>query len=178
VFGIVAQSNGHLALTSAPGVGTSFRIYLPIQPFTDGDDRTSAVATPEAATGSETILLVEDSTPVRALARRVLERQGYVVIEAGDGVEGIEAAERFPGRIDLVLTDAVMPRVGGGELARAIRESRHGIRVLYMTGYTDDELIRSCVRDDQDSLLNKPFTPDALVAAVREALDAPERTMV
>jgi two-component system cell cycle sensor histidine kinase/response regulator CckA len=178
VFGIVAQSNGHLALTSTPGVGTTLRIYLPIQPFTDRDDRTSAVATPDAVTGSETILLVEDSTPVRALARRVLERQGYVIIEAGDGVEGIEAAERFPGRIDLVLTDAVMPRVGGGELVRAIRESRHGIRVLYMTGYTDDELIRSCVRDDQDSLLNKPFTPDALVAAVREALDAPERTMV
>jgi len=175
VFGIVTQSDGYLALSSTPGVGTSFRIFLPIQPFTELDDRTSAHADPAAMTGSETILLVEDSAPVRALARRVLERQGYVVIEASDGVEGIEASEKYPERIDLVLTDAIMPRVGGGELARTIRESRRGIHVLYMTGYTDDELVRAGLRNDQDSLVHKPFTPDALIAAVRQTLDVPER---
>jgi PAS domain S-box-containing protein len=174
VFGIVTQSNGHLAVTSAPGTGTSFKIFLPIQPFTELDDRTSSQTVPTAVAGGETILLVEDSAPVRGLARRVLEKQGYAVIEACDGVEGIEASERFAGRIDLVLTDAIMPRAGGGELVRAVRESRHGIRVLYMTGYTEDELVRAGVRNDQDSLVQKPFTPDALVAAVRQTLALPE----
>jgi len=177
VFGIVTQSNGFLDLSSAPGIGTTIRIYLPIQPFTELDDRTSADPHPDDATGSETILLVEDSAPVRALARRVLERQGYVVLEASDGVEGIEAAEEFAGEIDLVLTDAIMPRAGGGELVRAIRASRPGVRVLYMTGYTEDELVRAGVRNDQDNLMLKPFTPDTLVSAVRQTLDSPERVM-
>jgi PAS domain S-box-containing protein len=178
VFGIVTQSEGHLALSSTPGVGTRFRIFFPIQPFTEFDDRTSAHADFAAATGSETILLVEDSAPVRALARRVLERQGYIVIEASDGVEGTEASENYSERIDLVLTDAIMPRMGGGELVRTIREFRPGIRVLYMTGYTDNELVRAGLKNDHDSLIHKPFTPDALMAAVRQTLDMPERVAV
>jgi two-component system cell cycle sensor histidine kinase/response regulator CckA len=178
VFGIVTQSNGHLAVTSAPGMGASFKIFLPIQPFTQLDDRTSTQTAQMPVAGGETILLVEDSAPVRGLARRVLEKQGYAVIEASDGVEGIEASARFPGRIDLVLTDAIMPRAGGGELVRAIRETRREIRVLYMTGYTEDQLVRAGLRNDQDSLVQKPFTPDALVAAVRETLDMPERVLV
>jgi two-component system cell cycle sensor histidine kinase/response regulator CckA len=177
VFGIVTQSNGHLAVTSAPGMGASFKIFLPIQPFTQLDDRTSTQTAQMPVAGGETILLVEDSAPVRGLARRVLEKQGYAVIEASDGVEGIEASARFPGRIDLVLTDAIMPRAGGGELVRAIRETRREIRVLYMTGYTEDQLVRAGLRNDQDSLVQKPFTPDALVAAVRETLDMPERVL-
>src|SRR5690349_18325364 len=124
VYGIVKQSGGYIAVTSEPGKGTTFQIYLPAEtdPASMATDGTgSSEATPE---GSGTILLVEDEKPVRALARRVLEQAGYTVLEAADGLEGARVAEGFEGEIDLLLTDVVMPNLGGRSLADRLRTTR------------------------------------------------------
>ena len=172
VFGIVTQSNGYLAVESSPGDGATFSIYLPLQ----DDDRVEVAAAPFrpiVSHGSETVLLAEDSDQLRALTTRLLEKQGYRVLAARDGAEALEIAAGFDERIDLVLTDAVMPRVGGGELVNALRAMRDDFRVLYMTGYTDDELVRRGLGEGQDELLHKPFTPAALTAVVRRVLESP-----
>jgi PAS domain S-box-containing protein len=170
VYGIVKQSGGHIELTSVPGRGTSFRIYLPQQ-----DKAPEAVLPQErlAPGGKETILLVEDEDGVRKLARRVLEDKGYRVIAAADGEEALAACERHAGAIDLLLTDAVMPRLGGGELARRVRAMRPGVKVLFMSGFTDSALVRQGVASGQVDCLVKPYSPNDLAQAVREALDRP-----
>ncbi|MEP6491255.1 MAG: PAS domain S-box protein [bacterium] len=172
VFGIVAQSNGFLSVDSAPGSGTAFDIYLPIQSIELLPVRHEIMNADKRPRG-QTILVAEDSEQLRALARRILERDGYGVITAADGVEAIELAAAFSGRIDLVLTDAVMPRLGGGELIRALRETRTDFRVLYMTGYTEDDLVRRGVGANQGELLHKPFTPETLSRQVRLVLNTP-----
>jgi PAS domain S-box-containing protein len=168
VYGIVAQSGGHLGVDSAPGAGSTFTVYLPAV-----DAQAAAEEEPTldegTLTGAETVLLVEDDAGVRAFAELVLSRYGYTVLSAGDGSEALGVAAAHEGVIDMLVTDVVMPRMKGPELAEAVVRLRPGIRVLYMSGYTDAmELPETAVGD----VVPKPFSEETLVRKVREALDA------
>src|SRR5205085_12471001 len=120
--------------------------------------------------GAETILLVEDEEVVRSLARLVLEMHGYTVLEAGNAGEALLVYNRYPGRIHLMVTDVVMPGLSGRELAERLETLGHGLKVLYMSGYTDDAMVRHGTSDAKIPFLQKPFTPEALARKVREVL--------
>jgi CheY-like chemotaxis protein len=170
VHGIVRQHGGAIRVRSVVGGGTTFEIYLPqVEPVAETWGADEAGAPP--ATGHETILLVEDEDDVRALAREVLERQGYTVLEASDGAQALQVYEKERERIDLILTDVVMPHMSGREMVDRVCASRPDMRVLYMSGYTGDAIVRHGVLDASMLLLGKPFTPIALIAKVREVLD-------
>jgi len=124
-------------------------------------------------TGSETILVAEDEDGVRSLTREVLEKYGYTVLEAANGEEALKVAEQHEGRLDLLLSDVVMPRMGGPELAQALLAKRPSVKVLYMSGYTDHPMVRRGVVNAGVAFLQKPFTPTVLVSRVREVLEAP-----
>jgi len=170
VHGVVRQHGGEIRVRSVVGGGTTFEIYLPqIEASPEAAGTSEAAVRP--ATGSETILLAEDEGDVRALAREVLERQGYTVLEAGDGAQALQVYEKERERIDLILTDVVMPRMSGRELVDRVRATKPAMPVLYMSGYTEDAILRHGVRDASMLLLGKPFTPGDLVLKIREVLD-------
>jgi DNA-binding response OmpR family regulator len=170
VYGIVKQSGGFIAVSSEVGVGTRFEIFLPpVSGVSDVID--TAAPSPGPATGTETILLVEDEEPVRALARRCLEETGYRVLVASRPSEAEEIAGKFAGTIHLLLTDVVMPGDSGAELARRLTTSRPALRVLYMSGYTDDAITHRGVLAPGIELLEKPFDPPILIRRVRDVLD-------
>ena len=169
VYGIARQSGGHVTVRSAPGEGSTFRVFLPCAAAEQDVQAGGAPATPPEP-GTGTVLMVEDADAVRAFAARVLARCGYRVVEARDGREALEAALRPDEAIDLVLTDVVMPEMSGAELARRIREARPGVPVAYMTGYADEEVMRHGPLPADTLLLQKPFTAEALAALVRDAL--------
>lgn len=121
--------------------------------------------------GSETILVAEDEEGVRNLAREVLEKYGYTVLEASNGEEALALAERHEGPLDLLLSDVVMPRMGGPELAQALVERRPNVKVLYMSGYTEHPMVRRGVVESGVAFLQKPFTPTVLVSRIREVLE-------
>jgi two-component system cell cycle sensor histidine kinase/response regulator CckA len=123
--------------------------------------------------GSETILVAEDEDGVRSLTREVLEKYGYTVLEAANGEEALKVAESHEGPVDLLLSDVVMPRMGGPELAQALLAKRPSVKVLYMSGYTDHPMVRRGVVNAGVAFLQKPFTPTVLVSRVREVLEAP-----
>jgi two-component system cell cycle sensor histidine kinase/response regulator CckA len=170
VHGIVTQSDGHIVLDTEPGRGTTFRIHLPRM-----DAPAKAAEVPEAEAeppqGSETILLVEDETSLREIVRESLESVGYVVLTARDGAEAEEMCADRDLTVDLVLTDVVMPRVSGRELADRLRVMRPEIAILYMSGYTDDAVVLHGVLKEDMALVQKPFTASVLARRVREALD-------
>jgi PAS domain S-box-containing protein len=169
VYGIIQQVGGHLGVYSEPGVGTTFKIYLPP---TDAPVPNAGFEHEEAMPfGVETILLVEDEDGVRALGRYVLHASGYTVLEAANGREALEVAGKHSGRIDLLVTDVVMPEVQGRALAERLTQERPGIKVLYMSGYTDDAVVRHGVLSAETHFLQKPFTPSGLAHKVREVLD-------
>jgi PAS domain S-box-containing protein len=170
VHGVVRQHGGAIHVTSAVGGGTTFEILLP-----QVEEKPEPVRVDETAgretRGLETILLVEDEDDVRALAREVLERHGYTVLEASDGREALRRYEAGAAGIDMILTDVVMPRMSGRELVDRVRAIRPDMRVLYMSGYTEDAILRHGVHDASTVLLGKPFAPAALLAKIREVLD-------
>jgi PAS domain S-box-containing protein len=171
VYGIVKHSGGEVVVESAPESGATFRVYLPtVTPRRDGAE--SPARGVVSARGSETLLLVEDEDDVRALASEILQSSGYTVLEARHGNDALAVSSCHPGRIDLLLTDVVMPQLGGPELAERLLRLRPDTRVLFMSGYTDD-MIHRRVASQGFPLLDKPFSPEALTRKVREALEPP-----
>jgi CheY-like chemotaxis protein len=183
VYGIVNQSGGHIRVDSERGKGTTFRVFLPrvevasrsADAATAPETVTAAGAPPHRSRG-ESILLVEDAQPVRGVVREILEMQGYEVIEASHGAEALTLEAAHEGPIHLLLTDVVMPEMSGRELAQRLVPLRPEMSVLYISGYTDDAIVRHGVLEAGIAFLPKPFTPDALAAKVREILDTPRRS--
>ncbi|MGA7553457.1 MAG: PAS domain S-box protein [Candidatus Acidiferrales bacterium] len=171
VYGIVKQSGGYVWVYSEPGRGTSFKVYLPRiedeQTARGRDNKIEAKALPR---GSETVLLVEDEKGVRELAREYLELTGYTVIAAEDGHTALELAAMHVGPIQLLMTDVVMPGISGRELAGRVKTIRPEIKVLFMSGYTDQAVVHHGILDTDAALLQKPFTMAALAAKLREIL--------
>jgi two-component system, cell cycle sensor histidine kinase and response regulator CckA len=181
VFGIVKQSGGEIWVDSEPGKGTTFKIALPV---VDPEKRAKAGERNGAgvlaggrarrrAGRTETVLLVEDEQMVRAMVRSILETRGYRVLEAGTGNEALDLAARYEGPVHVLLTDVVMPGMTGRQLADRLAALRPEIRILYISGHTDDEIIRRGVLQQGTGFLAKPFTADALTGKIRELLDAP-----
>lgn len=169
VYGIAKQSGGFVTVRSRPGMGSSFELFLPAA---GADETLDADAAPNPKhRGTETILLVEDEDAVRQLAKRMLRGLGYTVLTARNGREALELASTDPSRIDLVLTDVVMPTMSGRQLAEAITTRRPGVKVVYMSGYTDDVIIRKGLDDPGVSFIEKPFTMTSLAARIRQRLD-------
>jgi PAS domain S-box-containing protein len=169
VYGIVKQSGGDIWVYSERGRGTTFKVFLPRVEDAATRTSTDGVAAPRG--GEETVLLVEDAEGVRDFAREILEGHGYRVLEAGDPVEALALAERHAGRIDLLATDVVMPKMSGRSLAERLMKRRPDVRVLYLSGYTEDAIVHHGVLDPGIPFLPKPFTPAALARKVREVLD-------
>ena len=168
-YGIVTQSGGYIGVYSEPGRGATFKIYLPRVL-----DEAPAEPVPLPANvegGSETILLVEDEEIVRGIATEILQRSGYTVLAAATPEDALAVAERQPGTIDLLLTDVVMPKMGGRDLAVRVCALRPGIKVLYTSGYTDAAIVHHGVLGEGPAFLQKPFTRKVLLRRVREALD-------
>jgi CheY-like chemotaxis protein len=165
VYGIVKQSDGYVWAYSEPGRGTTMKVYLPV---TDAvADAASEAPATQPATSGELVLVVEDDAPVRSIAARVLAEVGYRVLEAGSGAEAIELLRRGQERPALVLTDVVMPGMSGSELAAAVARLAPGTPVLFTSGYTDGEILRRGLLEPGADFLPKPFSPEALVRAVR-----------
>ncbi|HEY0729182.1 MAG TPA: ATP-binding protein [Pyrinomonadaceae bacterium] len=173
VYGIVKQSGGNIWVYSEEGRGTTFKIYFP-QVREEAEEYRRVTAKAEAPRGSETILLVEDADWVRKLARQLLERAGYRVVEASGAEEAIRIIETSTNgtKIDLVLTDVIMPGMSGNDMSKHLLAQRPDLPVLYMSGYTDDAIVQHGVLEPGINFIQKPFSPDALALKVREVLDA------
>jgi len=173
VYGIIKQSGGYIWVHSEPDRGTRFTIYLP--------RAVNAAPTPShgvaavAPQGSETVLLIEDEDAVRHLVCRVLQQQGYTVLEARDGDEALRMLADYEEPIDLVVTDLVMPGLSGRALVEELASTHRRFKVLFVSGYTDDEIIRRGLLDPRVEFLEKPFTVNSFAQRVREVLDSPSR---
>jgi CheY-like chemotaxis protein len=170
-YGIIRQSGGAIGIVSALGKGTTASIYLPLvveKAQTEASKRPRA----EALTGAETILLVEDEARVRKLIVDVLSARGYTVLEATRGEEAIRLVNAHNGSIDLAVVDVVMPEMSGPDLIKQIEPIRPDLRVLYISGYTDEAIVHHGIPDSGAAFLQKPFLPDDLAVKVREVLDA------
>ncbi|HEY2329276.1 MAG TPA: response regulator, partial [Verrucomicrobiae bacterium] len=170
--GIIKQSGGHIAVYSEPGRGATFKIYLPqVEPLV----KSPALPLPSSSLpqGTETILLVEDDPALREMAATLLNRLGYTVCPAGNGVEALTLAHQpTTGHIDLLFTDVVMPHMSGKELADRVRALFPQTKILFTSAYTEGAIVHQGVLNEGVALLQKPFTPSALADKVREILDA------
>lgn len=169
VYGIVKQSGGYVWVYSEPGQGTTFKIYLPradeaVRPISRDAIRI------EDLRGTERVLLVEDEDPVREVSARLLRRAGYSVVDHKDGQSALRDFERSDKDFDILVTDMMMPGMGGRELARQVRSTRPAMPIVFMSGYTDDEELRSSLLDSRALFIEKPFTPELLLSKLREAL--------
>jgi PAS domain S-box-containing protein len=172
VYGIVSQSGGHVSVESEPGQGTTFKVYLPRVAEAARSAAAPARDLPFAR-GTETVLLVEDEEVVRRLARRALETCGYTVLEAGNGEEAVALSASRAAHIDILITDVVMPKMSGRELVEHLSVTRPGLKILYMSGYTDDAVVHRGVLNEATHFLQKPFTMRALARKIRDVLDGP-----
>jgi CheY-like chemotaxis protein len=171
VYGIVKQSDGYIAVRSAPGKGTTFEVHFPHVPGSvRGPAEPGSDALPR---GAETVLLVEDEEAVRKLLGQILTSAGYRVIDAGGGAEALERSRLHPGALDLMITDVVMPGLSGPQLAVRLAEERPGIRVLFISGHADGTLGAEAPLGPGRSFLYKPFTAGDLTRRVRQILDGP-----
>jgi signal transduction histidine kinase/CheY-like chemotaxis protein len=170
VYGVVKQSGGFIWVYSEPGHGTTFKIYLP-EVAEEVDRSVVEKVAPRAQKGSETILIVEDEESVRDLVKDYLVAAGYHVLEASDGVQALEIAAGHKGTIHMLVTDVVMPRLSGREVAARISATRTNLRVLYISGYTDDSVFRHGVLEGGMAFLQKPFNLKTLAQKIREVLD-------
>jgi CheY-like chemotaxis protein len=164
-----------VSVYSEPGQGTTFKVYLPHVAASDP----SPVLGPAMSRfprGSETIMLVDDDEGVRAIARRILQRAGYAVLSAPDGVDAMRMISEAGGGVDLLLTDVVMPGLGGRDLVAHVRDTYPDLRVLFVSGYTEEGVRRHGVLDTESAFLEKPFTAERLAQKVREVLDTPRGT--
>jgi PAS domain S-box-containing protein len=169
VYGIVQQSGGHISVHSQVGVGTTFKIYLP-RIVADAHSHRAGAETQEPFRGSETILLAEDDETVRGLVRRVLTGYGYKVLEAADGDSALLICREHPEPIAMLLTDVIMPETSGPQLANKLSQLRPDIKVLYMSGYTDDSIVHHGGLESGINFLQKPFTPAVLMHKIRQVL--------
>jgi PAS domain S-box-containing protein len=170
VFGIVNQNDGYIWVYSEVGKGTTFKIYFPRVEGAEPQEPVRTLPLVEDGQGTETILVVEDETAVRDLIVRVLTAHGYQVLEARDGPQALQVSGQHNGSIDLLLTDVVMPHMNGGELYERLGDRRPGMRVLYMSGYTDNAIVHHGVLDPGTNLLPKPFSMEGLIHTVRSVL--------
>jgi CheY-like chemotaxis protein len=173
VFGIVKQSGGNIEIYSEPGRGTSVKVYLP-RAEQGATPESEAAAAAAAPSGTETILLVEDEEMVRRLVRETLEREGYTLLDADGPVEAQKIIRSYKDRIHLMITDVVMPKLSGRELAQRVARERPEMKVLYMSGYTDNAVVASGVLGTEMPFLQKPFTPSVLARKVRQVLEEGE----
>jgi CheY-like chemotaxis protein len=172
VYGIVKQHGGHIQVDSLPGKGSTFILYLPATD--DSAIQSRPAETPSSAlTGSETILLVEDNEPMRNLSHTILRRQGYRTLVAKNGPDALAVLESHPGPVDLLLTDVVMPDMNGRELFDRIVAKIPEMKVLYMSGYTDNVIAHHGVLDPGVQFIQKPFSVHALASKIRAVLDQP-----
>ena len=167
VYGIVQQNQGEIEVSSEAGAGSTFQIFLPLASAAETDK--PAAPTQNRRNGAETILLVEDEEGVRNLVSSMLRSQGYRVFEAEHGKHALEVFERHGREVELLLTDVIMPRMSGHELARRLKAQAPGLKVMYMSGYTDDIVAREGIVSENTVLLHKPFTLDGLLRKLHEA---------
>jgi two-component system, cell cycle sensor histidine kinase and response regulator CckA len=173
VYGIVTQSGGYIWAYSELGIGTTFKIYLPAVDTEVKPGSNIGPAVPTDLHGTETILLVEDEELVRNLVSRALTEYGYKVLEAGNGIEALEVLEHFREPLDLILTDVVMPKMGGRDLIKRLNGRRPGLKVIFISGYTDWVVAQQGFLRPGQAFLQKPFTTSYLVRKVRQTLDNP-----
>ena len=174
VFGIVKQSGGTIWVYSEVGRGTTFKLYFPRSDEAISSPALLGTAAPPGPVVGAVVLLVEDEEQLRRLGAIILRHSGYEVLEASDALTALEMARAYPGRIDLLLTDVVMPQMSGKQLAERLLEERPGLHILYMSGYTEDTIVHHGVLDKNVRFLAKPITPDVLLATVRRTLVQPE----
>ena len=158
-------------MESTVDVGTTFRLWLPLAAVEHAADDAAPAAI--AGRGAETVLVVEDDDAVRAVVRLALTMQGFTVLEAATGAAAVRMAAAHAGDIALLVSDVVMPEMGGRQVLEAVREHRPGVRALFMSGYTDDSVLRHGVVESTDAFIQKPFTPLSLARKVRQVLDTP-----
>jgi two-component system cell cycle sensor histidine kinase/response regulator CckA len=171
VHGIIRDCEGHIEVETEVGHGTTFRLYLPRAGKPDSRDVAPRARQPASSGGFETILLVEDNDALRALMSHILKGQGYFVLEAVNGVDGLRVAKGYTASIDLLATDIVMPGLGGKQLAEQLHALHPETKVLYLSGYSDDAIALHGIRHEKVHFLEKPFAPEALTVKIREVLD-------
>jgi CheY-like chemotaxis protein len=172
IYGIVKQLGGNIWVYSEPGHGTTFKIYFPL--IQNEVEATQSQTPDEFAGGTETVLLVEDDDVIRELIRDILEMEGYKVLAASRGHEALNICKETEGPVELLITDVVMPEMSGRDLSKTLSEMCPQLKVLYMSGYTDDAVVRHGVLEEGAAFLQKPFSPDVLARKVREVLDGPK----